>query len=368
MNSDGQPAGADLAAAAETLAPSQMVGGGRYTLLWMIGHGGSSMLWLAQDERLGETVALKFLLPQTAADLRMLASLRQETLKCRRLAHRNVVQTYDLYEAPGEMPFIIMEHVDGPSLHTLRLEQPQQVLSWHFLEPIVKQLLEALEYAHGDGLVHRDLKPANLILDQRGRLKLADFGIAAMVDDFYTRVLNLRDPSGTVTFMSPQQMEGEPPAPTDDIYALGATLYELLTGQPPFHAGDIAHQVRHVEPQSILARLRQLKLAHDLPSVAAGLIMACLKKDPAQRPQTPRAAAKWIGLHLGGEYLAPPHARDGGVPSSRWRLTRAGRMIKLPLKREPVPSEHFWFVLSIALTLLLIAAFLYWWFRIRPLL
>ena len=292
MNPNGPTVGADLSAVAEILAPGQMVGGGRYTLLWMIGRGGSSMLWLAQDERLGETVALKFLLHQTAADPRMLASLRQETLRCRRLAHRNVVQTYDLYEAPGEMPFIIMEYVDGPSLHTFRLEQPNQMLAWHFLEPIVKQLLEALEYAHSDGLVHRDLKPANLILDQRGRLKLADFGIAAMVDDFYTRVLNLRDPSGTVTFMSPQQMEGEPPAPTDDIYALGATLYELLTGQPPFHTGDIAHQVRHVEPQPILARLRQLKRPHDLPVSVAALIMACLRKDPSQRPQTPRAVAK----------------------------------------------------------------------------
>ncbi|MSR43545.1 MAG: serine/threonine protein kinase [Pedosphaera sp.] len=365
MNPNGPPPGGDLSTAAETLAPSQMVGGGRYTLLWMIGHGGSSMLWLAQDERLGETVALKFLLPQTAADPRMLASLRQETLKCRRLAHRNVVQTYDLYEAPGEMPFIIMEHVDGPSLHTLRLEKPHQVFTWQFLEPIVKQLLEALEYAHGDGLVHRDLKPANLILDQRGRLKLADFGIAAMVDDFYTRVLNLRDPSGTVTFMSPQQMEGAPPAPPDDIYALGATLYELLTGQPPFYAGDIAHQVRHVAPQSILARLRQLKRAHDLPAVAAALIMACLQKDSVQRPQTPRAVAKWLGLHLGSEYLAPPYAQNDGATASHWRLTRAGRMIKLPLKREPVPSEHFWFVLSIALALLLVAAFVYWWVRIR---
>ncbi len=367
MNPNGPPVGADLSAVAEMLAPSQMVGGGRYTLLWMIGHGGSSMLWLAQDERLGETVALKFLLPQTAADPRMLASLRQETLKCRRLAHRNVVQIYDLYEAPGEMPFIIMEHVDGPSLHTFRIEQSKQVLAWHFLEPIVKQLLEALEYAHGDGLVHRDLKPANLILDQRGRLKLADFGIAAMVDDFYTRVLNLRDPSGTVTFMSPQQMEGEPPVPTDDIYALGATLYELLTGQPPFHSGDIAHQVRHVEPQPVLARLRQLKIAHDLPPVAASLIMACLKKDSAKRPQTPGAVAKWLGLYLGGEYLASLHAPKDGEPPSRWRMTRAGRMMKLPLKREPVPSEHFWFILSIALATLLAAAFIYWWLRIRPL-
>lgn len=365
MNPEGQPVGACLSAVAEALAPGQMVGGGRYTLLWMIGAGGSAMLWLAQDERLGETVALKFLLPQAAADPRMLASLRQETLRCRRLAHRNVVQTYDLYEAPGETPFIIMEHVDGPSLHTLRIEQPKQVLTWQFLEPIVKQLLEALEYAHGDTLVHRDLKPANLILDQRGRLKLADFGIAAIVDDFYVRVLNLRDLSGTVTFMSPQQMEGEPPVPTDDIYALGAALYELLTGQPPFHTGDIAHQVRHVAPQPILARLRQLKLKDDLPATAATLIMACLKKDAAERPQTPRAVGKWLGLHLGSEYLAPPRGQGASEPAGHWRMTRAGRMIKLPLRSEPVPSEHFWFALSIALSVLLLAAFIYWWLRIR---
>lgn len=365
MNPKEPSVGPEPASVSDLLVPGQMVAGGRYTLLWMLGHGGSSMLWVAQDERLGEAVALKFLLPQTAADPGMLASLRQETLKCRRLAHRNVVQTYDLYEAPGDLSFIVMEYVDGASLHTLRLEQPSQTFTWHFLEPLVKQLLEALEYAHGDGLIHRDLKPANLLLDRRGRLKLADFGIAAMVDDFYTKTLNLRDPSGTVTFMGPQQMEGGLPAPTDDIYAFGATLYELLTGQPPFHVGDIAHQVRHVEPQPILARLRQIRRAHDLSAAAAALIMACLKKDPAQRPQTPRAVAKELGLQLGSEYLVPPHGGKVNDPAARWRLTRAGRMIKLPLKREPVPSEHFWFILCVGLTAVLLAAFIYWWGRIR---
>src|SRR5262249_48354725 len=118
-----------------------------------------------------------------------------------------------------------------------RLQQADQVLAWEQLAPLVHQLCAALAYAHGENVIHRDLKPANVMLDSKGRVKLADFGIAAVVSDSASRMSKLGT-SGTLPYMSPQQLEGNRPSVADDIYALGATLYELLTSQPPFYTGD----------------------------------------------------------------------------------------------------------------------------------
>ena len=280
--------------------PNQIVGGGRYTLRWLLGEGGKCMVWQAQDERLNETVALKFLSPEAGADPRMLQELRKEALRARRLAHQNIVQLYDIYEAPDELPFMIMEFVDGGSLHTLRVQSETQFLRWDdCLKPITLQLCHALEHAHTEGSVHRDLKPANVMIDSRGRAKLTDFGISATVNDVYTQVLGLRDTRGTVTFMSPQQMDGEPANPTDDVYALGATLYELLASRAPFFTGDIGHQVKQVPPQPIQACQQELKVDNPIPPNVAALIMACLRKNPAERPQSAWEVAKYIDPSIG---------------------------------------------------------------------
>jgi len=280
--------------------PNQIVGGGRYVLRWLLGEGGKCMVWQAQDERLNETVALKFLSPEAGADPRMLQELRKEALRARRLAHQNIVQLYDIYEAPDELPFMIMEFVDGGSLHTLRVQSENQFLSWNdYLKPITLQLCYALEYAHTQGSVHRDLKPANVMVDSFGRVKLTDFGISATVNDVYTEILGLRDTRGTATFMSPQQMDGEPARSTDDVYALGATLYELLASRAPFFTGDIGHQVKQVPPQPILACQQELKIDNHIPPNVAALIMACLRKNPAERPQSAWEVAKHIDPSIG---------------------------------------------------------------------
>ncbi len=285
------------------LEPNQVVGMGRYTLLWMLGQGGNCTVWLARDDRLNESVALKFLQPEAHKDARMIAELRKETLRSRRLGHKNIIQLYDLYEASGELPFIIMEYVEGGSLHTLRVEEAQQCLPWAFLRPLTLQLCHALDHAHSEGLVHRDLKPANIMVDPQGHVKLADFGISRAVNDAYIRLLGMRDTRGTLTFMSPQQMDGDPPAPADDIYALGATLYELLTGRAPFFTGDIAHQVRHVPPQPIHACLKELGLNNPIPPQVGSIIMACLRKNPAERPRSIWDVARAIEPEIGNELV-----------------------------------------------------------------
>ncbi len=278
-----------------------IVGGGRYSLVKVLGRGGMGIVWLAQDARLNIEVALKFLPPQIRYDPAALDDLRRETARSRKLSHPNIIRIHDLYEAPNEDAFISMEFIEGRNMADLRVDEPARVFSWTFLKPLVEQLCAGLEYAHGERIIHCDLKPANLMLDKNGRLKLADFGIARTVSDSMTRNA-LNQTTGTLLYMSPQQMEGGVPRVTDDIYALGATLYELMTGKPPFYTGDIMHQVRIVSPRPMQERLKELELANDVPAEVEQVVMACLSKNAAHRPQTAADVARL----LNGEKVQRP--------------------------------------------------------------
>src|SRR5688572_26902478 len=300
---------APMDAALAHLESGFLVGNGRFTLIRFIGRGGMGVVWLARDESLREDVALKFLPPEIRFDAVALDDLRRETARARKLTHPNIIRIHDLYKDDREA-FISMEFIDGANLGDLRLGREQQVFEWDFLRPLIKQLCDALDYAHGEKVVHRDLKPANMMLDSRGRLKLSDFGIAAQVSDSVSRVSMIRHgQSGTITYMSPQQMDGKLPQITDDIYALGATLYELLTGRPPFFTGDIGYQVRHLPPPSMEERMAELGVDNPVPASIAALIMACLRKAPEERPQNARAVAEWIEMR-------PPVAAPAPVPTT----------------------------------------------------
>jgi serine/threonine protein kinase len=278
------------------LAAGFLVGGGRFSLLRELGQGGMGLVWLAHDERLMTPVALKFLPEAVRANPVALNDLRQETNKSRMLSHPNIIRIYDLYEAPDEAAFISMEYVDGPNLWAMLSQQPKGFFYWDYLKPIVKQLCEALDYAHSESVIHRDLKPANMLLDERHRLRLADFGIATWAFASPVNDTERHRTSGTLSYMSPQQIDGQAARVTDDIYALGATLYELLSGHPPFYQNDIAYQVRNVLATPLSDRLADLEVENDVPPAVAAMIMACLSKNPEKRPQSARAVAEWIGF------------------------------------------------------------------------
>ena len=263
---------------------NDLAGGGRYALIRELGRGARGVVWLARDQHLEEQVALKRLPPELAADPVALGDLKREVQKAHRLSHPNIIRIHDLVQLPEEQPFIAMEFVDGADLAAMRAQQPDGLYRWENLAPLALQMCDALNYAHQQHIVHRDIKPANMMITREGHLKLADFGIAANSADAATRDGMEGDASGTVAYMSPQQMQGKTATPSDDLYALGATLYDLLSTQPPFHDGDIAHLVQEAPAPTLHQRLEQLGINNPIPDHVHHAIMACLDKDPAQRP------------------------------------------------------------------------------------
>ncbi len=251
-------------------------------------------VWLAKDEQLEEEVALKKLPPEVAADAMALSDMRREVQKSRGLSHPNIIRIHDLLQQPGEDPLISLEYVDGRDLTAIADAKTNGIFSWEEIKGWMLQLISALEYAHYERIVHRDLKPANIMITRDGRLKLADFGIAATLVDSLSRSSMEGFVSGTTLYMSPQQMEGEVPQTTDDIYAFGATVYELLSSKPPFYTGNVEHQVLNVTPKPMDQRLAEFGFTNEIPGYANQLVMACLAKEPEGCPQGMAAIREWI--------------------------------------------------------------------------
>jgi len=269
----------------------------RYVLVRQLGRGGMGVVWLARDESLEREVAIKMLPEIVANDPVAVKELKRETARSQRLSHPRILRIYDFVES-GPLCGITMEYVEGGTLAANRLEQPGEVFSPAALGKWVRQLCEALAYAHSEvQIVHRDLKPANLMIDRAGDLKVADFGIAASVSDSVSRVSHQASSSGTPVYMSPQQMMGDKPAVTDDLYALGATLYELLTGKPPFYSGNVILQVQSKMPPSMTARRSEFGvMGEPIPAAWEATIAACLAKSPSDRPQSAAEVAERLGL------------------------------------------------------------------------
>jgi hypothetical protein len=260
----------------------------RYTLKHILGRGGMGVVWCARDEVLEREVALKFLPELIILDRAILADLKRETKRSLELTHKNIVRIYDFVHDENS-GCISMEYVDGDTISNLRADREKKVFETYELLDWVKQLAEALDYAHNHvRVVHRDLKPSNLMVNKRLELKVADFGIARSLGDGMS-MLTMGRPgtSGTLVYMSPQQLDGVRGTPLDDIYSVGATLYEMLTSKPPFYSGNIDKQVHEKTPPPMHQRREELDIEGEpIDQLWEDLVAACLQKDPALRPQS----------------------------------------------------------------------------------
>src|SRR5438128_9406347 len=154
-----------------------------------------------------------------------------------------------------------MEYIDGDTLSNLRCDKERKVFEAAELSDWMSQLCDALDYAHNYArIMYRDLKPANLMVNQRGELKVSDFGIARSLGDSLSKITMEQGRSGTLVYKSPQQLEGAPGTHLDDVYSLGATLYDLLTSKPPFYSGNIDRQIRERVAPSMTERRKEFNI------------------------------------------------------------------------------------------------------------
>ena len=286
----------------------------RYTLIRTLGRGGMGVVWLAHDEVLDRDVALKFLPEIIIHDRAVLEDLKRETKRSLELTHKNIIRIHDFVHDVIS-GCISMEYVEGDTLSNLRADKPAKIFEPEEIKPWLTQLCDALDYAHNHArIIHRDLKPSNLMVSKRGQLKVSDFGIARSINDSVSRLTMERGTSGTLVYMSPQQLDGERGTHLDDIYSLGATIYELLTSKPPFYSGDIGRQIHEKIPPSMAQRRLNLEIeGQTIPKEWEQTVAACLAKDPAKRPRSVAEIAQRLELTL-PQTLAP---RVHAAPSKR---------------------------------------------------
>jgi len=284
---------------------SQFIAGtllaGRYRIIGLLGRGGMGEVYRAEDLKLGQAVALKFLPIQLGQHPDRLARFHQEVRLARQVSHPNVCRVYDIGESNGQH-FLSMEYVGGEDLASL-LRRIGRLPTDKALE-LARQLCAGLAAAHDRKVLHRDLKPANVLIDERGRVRIADFGLAHLVDEQH----EAKEIAGTVGYMAPEQLRGEGFTTRSDVYALGLVLYEMFTGRRALEVqrGTLDHQTgRETRPSNPSVHVP------DLDPAVERVILRCLEADPAKRPPSVWAVAAALP---GGNALATAIAA-GETPS-----------------------------------------------------
>ncbi len=295
----------------ESPEPPRRFGG--YELIARLGHGGMGMVWKARQVRLNRLVALKVIRFAVASDGPERERFRLEGEAVARVKHPNIVEVYDADEFDGQ-PFLAMELLGGGTLARRMIDRPYTPRE---AAGLVRTLALAVQAAHEAGVVHRDLKPTNVLFAADDTPKVADFGLAKLLDA-ETGQTRTGDVLGTPAYMAPEQARGDAGriGPRTDVYGLGAILYELLHGKPPFRGADrkaVLKQVLHVRPEP--ATRKQGEPGQGLAAVCA----KCLEKEPRDRYPSAAALAEDLDRWLDGR---PPEAKRPGP------LLRAGRFVR----------------------------------------
>ncbi|HEX8162584.1 MAG TPA: protein kinase [Pyrinomonadaceae bacterium] len=274
----------------------------RYRIIALLGRGGMGEVYKAEDLKLEQTVALKFLPESLSSDGAALARLYREVRVARQISHRNVCRVYDIGEAAGQH-FLSMEFVPGEELASLlrrigRLPHDKAV-------EVARQLCAGLAAAHDNGVLHRDLKPANVMIDDAGNVRVTDFGLAGLAEEFQGRDVA----SGTPAYMAPEQLAGREVTIRSDLYALGLVIYEIFTGRRAFEARSVEELLRLRETTS--TPTSPSSIVKEIDPLVERVIERCLETEPGRRP----ASALQVAAALpGGDPIAAALAA-GETPS-----------------------------------------------------
>jgi tetratricopeptide (TPR) repeat protein len=270
----------------------------RYTLVSKLGAGGAAETWLAKDRLTRASVALKVLVSDRVAA----ADFHKEWQTSIRLMHAHIVRVFEYNDDP-ELPSYSLQFIDGPDISVL------SGAPLHHILPPVALIADALRYAHGKGVVHRDIKAGNVLLDHNGAPYLIDFGVASAAGATAT--------GGSLIAASPQTLAGETPQPSDDIFALGGLIYELVSGRSPYSSAATAGDIRTLEAAPLMAAD-----GSSVPQAIADLVASMLAKEAAARPDAETVAAT---LESAGFAPAPaPGSYSGGVSRQADELIEVG--------------------------------------------
>ncbi len=271
----------------------------RYRVIALLGRGGMGEVYRATDLKLNQPVALKFLPETLSKDEKALARFYNEVKIARQIAHPHVCRVYDIGDVSGHA-YISMEFINGEDLNSL-LRRIGHIPANKATE-MARQLCSGLAAAHEKGVLHRDLKPANVMLDERGSLRIMDFGLAGLAD----QITDIR--SGTPAYMAPEQLSGKEVTVRSDLYSLGLLLYEIFTGKRPFDAPSLDELKKQQLDSSPVSMTSQVT---DLDPAIERVILRCLAPDPKDRPTSVRAV---IGALPGADPLSAVLAA-GETPS-----------------------------------------------------
>jgi len=313
--SQGRASASALRAESGRILPGTLLAD-RYRIVALIGRGGMGEVYRAEDLKLDQDVALKFLPERLVQDGAVLARFHREVRIARDISHPNVCRVFDIGEANG-VPFISMEYVDGEDLSTLlrrigRLPHDKSI-------DIARQLCAGIAVAHEHGVLHRDLKPANVMLDDRGKVRIMDFGLAGVA----TEIQGSEISSGTPAYMAPEQLTGKEVTVQSDVYSLGLVLYEIFTGRRAFEAANLNELLRIREHSSVT---NPTQIVHDLDPVVERVILRTLEADPQRRPRTALQVAAALP---GGDPLAAALAA-GETPSPQMVAAAGGEQALTP--------------------------------------